>query len=209
VPVVLKKLIGEVVIGLDGAMLSRKLDLSLTTFTDEHLMQSLVALIRDLGAFPTNPEMRLARSRDSTFPNDKVFRRFGNWAGLVDAVLKFCSGRQEYDDVRAVCAAASPLATNKASREQHTRPDETFGYVYLLKSGRFYKIGRSNAVGRRERELAIQLPDKAQNVHVIATDDPVGIERYWHTRFHGRRKNGEWFELTADDLRAFRRRKFM
>jgi hypothetical protein len=27
------------------------------------------------------------------------------------------------------------------------------GFVYLIKSGRFYKIGRSNAVGRREREL--------------------------------------------------------
>ena len=29
------------------------------------------------------------------------------------------------------------------------------GYVYLLRAGKHYKIGRSNAVGRRERELAI------------------------------------------------------
>jgi hypothetical protein len=85
----------------------------------------------------------------------------------------------------------------------------TSGSSTSFKSGRFYKIGRSNAAGRRERELAIQLPDKAKNVHVIKTDDPVGIERYWHDRFGSRRKNGEWFELTADDLRAFRRRKFM
>jgi len=77
-----------------------------------------------------------------------------------------------------------------------------------LKSGRYYKIGKSNGAGRRERELAIQLPE-ASTIHVITTDDPAGIEAYWHRRFEARRKNGEWFELNSADLRAFKRRKFM
>jgi hypothetical protein len=78
-----------------------------------------------------------------------------------------------------------------------------------MKSWRNYKIGRTNALGRREYELGIQLPDKVMTIHTIKTDDPTGIEAYWHKRFEGRRKNGEWFELSTEDVKAFRRRKFM
>lgn len=57
------------------------------------------------------------------------------------------------------------------------------GSVYLLKSGRNYKIGRAFALGRRGREIQLQLPERAVTVHVIQTDDPIGIETYWHKRF--------------------------
>ena len=87
--------------------------------------------------------------------------------------------------------------------------DETVGFVYLLKANRYFKIGRSNSFERRSRELAIQLPERAETVHVIRTDDSIGIELYWHRRFESKRKNGEWFELSAQDVKAFKRRKFM
>jgi hypothetical protein len=83
------------------------------------------------------------------------------------------------------------------------------GFVYLMKSGRHYKIGKTNSVDRRRYEIGIQLPQAIEPIHSIETDDPSGIEAYWHNRFRERRLNGEWFELTASDIRAFRKRRFM
>ena len=60
---------------------------------------------------------------------------------------------------------------------------------------------------RREGEVGIELPEKLKAIHYIETDDPAGVENYWHRRFADKRKEGEWFELRADDVRAFERWK--
>jgi hypothetical protein len=170
-------------------------------------LERLAALAKDLGRFPARTEIQLKAQSEPTFPNAKTFQRLGRKGELAARLATYCEGRVGYEDVVAFCKAV-PGKTPEASKTVDSAPD-TFGSVYLLKSGRYFKVGRSNAVGRRERELAIQLPERATMVHSMKTDDPVGIEFYWHRRFEERRKNGEWFELTPQDVAAFRRRKFM
>jgi hypothetical protein len=182
-----------------------------SAYNEAFLLEKLVPLIRKYGRFPVTAELRLEARLDKTLPNDKTFsERLGSKSERALKVINYCRSRQALEDVVAICEALSTGGT-AASADNEVDEDVTIGFVYLMKSGRFYKIGRSNAAGRRERELQIQLPEAANHVHVIRTDDPVGIEAYWHSRFAAKRvrKEAEWFELDSSDIKAFRRRKFM
>lgn len=176
---------------------------------DDELLESLAILAHELGHFPVANELKLRARTQQGFPWHSTYRRFGQRHELA-ARLRNYAMKRGYEDVAAFCdAVVQRGGRSKTEAENAVEPGTYLGYVYLMKSGRYYKVGRSNAVGRRERELAIQLPEKAEMIHSIKTDDPVGIEKYWHTRLGERRKNGEWFELTAKDVAAFKRRKFM
>jgi hypothetical protein len=161
--------------------------------------------------------MVMKRHGDRSFPSREAFRRLGTKRELAAKLLNFCTKRSGYEDVTEMCRAVTTSAgsTGAGNGDLRSAPDgmagteDTFGEVYLLKSGRYYKIGRSRMAARRGRSLAAQLPQKGSVVHVIKTDDAPGIEHYWHRRFDGKRKNGEWFDLNSQDVVAFRRRKFM
>jgi len=175
-------------------------------YDEDVLIAKLISLIRELGQFPVEGDLRMKGRNDPEFPSHTSFRRLGSKNQRVLKGTEYCRRRQGFQDVLNLCP--NGVDRKQQSREKDAGTEE-IGFVYLIKSGRYYKIGRSNSSGRREYELAIQLPEKANKVHEIRTDDPVGIEAYWHNRFESKRKNGEWFELAPLDIKAFRRRKFM
>lgn len=173
----------------------------------ELLLDKFVALMRALGHFPGYRELQFKQRSDPGFPDSTTFARFGSKVELAATVRDYCKDRAGYDDIVMFCATVVGRPSDASKGDDEI--EETFGYVYLIKAGQYYKIGRSNAVGRRAYELAIQLPEKAITVHSIRTDDPAGIEHYWHRRFKTKHKNGEWYVLSSPDVRAFKRRKFM
>lgn len=170
------------------------------------LLRLLAEYSRELGRFPTHAEIRVRSGEDARWPSVRVFdKRFGTKADMMRAVADFCCEHSNYADVLGHCA----VPESNVDAEEVPEATSADGFVYLLKSGRHYKIGKTSHAGQRERDLAIQLPERATMVHTIKTDDPQGIERYWHQRFAEKRLNGEWFALERADIAAFRRRRFM
>ncbi len=175
---------------------------------EDHLLTQLALLTRDLGHFPTNAERKFRRQRDKSFPSHNTFARFGNRRALISRLAEFSASRDELSDVAAICLPLVQEPSVDPAKDDDARPG-TDGFVYLVKSGKFFKIGCSNSTGRRSYEISLQLPEPLTVVHEIPTDDPYGIERYWHERFADKRVKGEWFQLSPQDVKAFKRRRAM
>jgi len=177
-------------------------------YDDAFLLEKLILLTRSLGRVPTQGDIVLAGKNDSTLPSEKVFRRLGSKRKRASCLVAYCEANPGNDDVAALWKPVA-IAVQRPDAVETDATASAAGYVYLLKHGtrREYKIGCTYNPLRREGEIEIQLPEKLQPVHYIKTDDPAGVENYWHRRFANKRKEGEWFALTADDVRAFKKWK--
>lgn len=168
------------------------------------VLSGVIVACRHYGRLPTNPELKMLRRTNPLVPLPNVIQSsFGRRSDMIAALAKHVETDEALSDV----AAMLPEQSNEAlPRQLSSKPVE--GFVYLIKSGDFYKIGRSDDAERRFKQITIALPDKAELFHTIRTDDPPGIEAYWHRRFADSRANGEWFKLTSQDIVAFKKRKF-
>lgn len=175
-------------------------------YDDNTLIEMLVDFIRELGHYPVKNELRMRANNDASFPHDTTYQRLGKRSEVALRVIGFCRDRGDFEDVIEICR---PIAAKAKSRDDTTTAPDPGGFVYLMKSGKYYKIGFTNAPDRRQYEIGIQLPEGIEPIHSIRTDDPSGIEAYWHSRFKDKRMKGEWFNLTAKDVAIFKKRKFM
>jgi Meiotically up-regulated gene 113 len=179
-----------------------------SAYDKNYLLARFAQLALELGRIPAQSDLRLKRRKDRGFPGVDSFGRFGAKAHLVRQLAQFCRSREGLAQVVGWCDQYLESVEDN-SKEKAATDESDFSCVYLLKSGRSYKVGKSNSVGRREYELRLQLRQPVRMVHAIRTDDPSGIEEYWHKRFATKHLNGEWFALQPADIRAFKRRKFM
>lgn len=175
-------------------------------YEEGFLIEKLISLAREVGRFPVDSELKMKACKNKGFPNPSTFyESLGLKSQLVAKVAEYCRQRSGFEDVSRMCETALPKIKNDRALEEELEFAQKIGIVYLIKSGKFYKIGKTNSIGRREYDLAIQLAEKPTTIHVIKTDDPDGIETYWHRRFAAKRKNGEWFDLNASDVKAFKK----
>lgn len=177
-------------------------------FDMEWLLEQFAGYVRALNHFPTQPELKIKNHNDKTFPTLTTMKtRLGTKAETLKKLIAFCKTKPEYKDVLEICELESENFIASVTAVKNV--EGQLGVVYLMKSGKYYKIGKATHTGNRHYQLSIQLPEKVSLIHEIQTDDPFGIEKYWHGRFESKRLNGEWFNLNSYDIAAFKRRKFM
>jgi hypothetical protein len=167
----------------------------------DRVFTSFVEAARHYKRLPTMMEIRMYRRGRAEFPNEKTIQSsFGSKTQLLSNLRAWLKDNSGYDDIIEMLSPETQAA--------EVSPAIKEGLVYLIKAGSHFKIGRSDELERRVKEIRIALPEAATLVHSIRTDDPAGIEAYWHRRFADRRANGEWFKLTNTDVAAFKRRKY-
>jgi hypothetical protein len=171
---------------------------------DEVLLR-VVEACRSYRKVPTYAEMALYRATNPALPGSQVIAaHFTDRSGLLLALSKLAGSDEQYADIKAMLPPDIPIADETVFRG-HKNTD---GLVYLIRSGEHHKIGQTEKIERGFKEISISLPGKATIIHTIRTDDPPGIEAYWHNRFKDKRANGEWFKLSASDISAFQKRKY-
>jgi hypothetical protein len=180
-------------------------------YSDDALFEPLAHLVREKGHFPTKGELIVAHHSSASVPSYTAYLRVKRRGSLQSQLLSWCRQRKEFVDVTAILE--STLAVGADLRSTLNRGGKVVrGYVYLMRygsSGRDYKIGCTENVNRRQAQLDMMSPKDVRQVHVIETDDPKGIEKYWLERFADKRiGNKEIFRLTADDVAAFKSRRY-
>jgi hypothetical protein len=169
--------------------------------SSDEVLRKYAEAVRHFGRVPAEIDIRMYSREHDNFPGHSTFyNHFGSKNGLITALAKWVRENKDFADLLDL------VPETNEEVEEFVQGEE--GYVYLLKSGDHYKIGRSSDLERRVKQISVALPEKVSLEHAIHTDDPSGIEVYWHQRFSERRENGEWFKLTKADVRAFKRRRF-
>lgn len=173
-------------------------------YPDELIIEKYIDLINEVGHFPTSTELNFKCHNDDSFPSKNAMQRLGKKSEVAQKILNstLSNGLEKVIDI-----CQNILDSDKPRLNPSDSSNIQIGEVYMYKHGNrnHYKIGRSKDGVRREKELGPLLPERVEKIHTIPTDDPSGVEAYWHNRFKDKRLNGEWFDLNSDDIKAFKR----
>lgn len=182
-------------------------------YSDEELLESYAQLALKLGRIPVAAEMDIERANGGDIPDwCTLTRRFGLRQGVMRRLKTYCESRAHLAPVAALCATyvrrnlLAPDGFRAPKREpgKSESPENGPGFVYLVKCAEKYKIGRTDCIKRRCRELAQSIPFPVELIHSARVHDCRAMERFWHRRFKSKNVGGEWFELDDADVAVFK-----
>ena len=175
-------------------------------FGKKHLINKYIELIKELKRFPVQAELSLKHNDDKNFPSPTAFaRNLGQKSNRLARILEFCETNEGYGDVIRICKQEIAKLHQRETTESDIEDKVKEGWVYLAKIGKKYKIGHTYDLARRLVELRNQSPEKVDFLHEIKTDDPPGIEKYWHDRKKSKKIKNEFFNLIQSDVKQFKR----
>ena len=171
------------------------------------------AYVKANSMFPHVPPETRRHGSDASFPSWEAFTRRkkeGPQNSLREILHAWCAASADFTDVADILKSGTQ--SPQVQRSSHSR-QVVKGFVYLMRygsSGKVYKIGVAENVPRRHAQIRMMAPQDLRIVHSIPSDDPYGIEQYWHTRFAEKIVEGkkELFHLSAVDVAAFKSRKY-
>jgi len=180
-----------------------------TKYSKKNLTDLFINTIREENKWPTRGELDVKHYHNQNFPNYATFvNQLGLTGDIARSILDQVKYKKGFEDIEKICS----LVAEKYKKDEIGRNDhQTVGEVYMFKyvnQSQPIKVGRSNDSFRRGIELSAGAHDRLELIYNIKTDDPEGIEKYWHNRFRrfGREElANEWFKLKPDDIKAFKR----
>lgn len=176
-------------------------------YPEESLIDKFISLARKLKKFPTDRELQVEKNKVPGFPEAKTFsNNLGRRQELCQKVFKYCEERNGYEDIIKLCQPILEKTKHQENKQEEDKMTAKIGEVYLYQHGtrKEYKVGKTFDLIRRGKEIRLEMPEDLKLIHTIKTDDPSGVESYWHRRFVSKRKNGEWFELDRADVKSFK-----
>lgn len=110
----------------------------------------------------------------------------------------------EFSEVKEISFAIKNIEDvwNSPHYEENQKPEKgkSLGYIYLLKSGNLYKIGKAKDIEKRMKPFTVSFPATWSLEYYFQSNNYNKAELLLHKQFDNKRKVGEWFELNSEDV---------
>jgi len=177
-----------------------------TKYNHKQLCNLFIQTIRENNKWPTRAYLDVKHFNNQDFPDSAtLYRNLGRTKDLAQNIIDYIGNKKGYQDIITICSLIQKEYKDKGQSHADNLTEK--GFVYLgLQAGK-YKIGFTKDINRRREDITLLGPAPMVWVHIIETDDMKGVEKYWHNRFSSKQLRGEWYRLSASDVKAFKRWK--